>query len=246
MHDLERRLRRLTLSNLAAWALVGVLLLTGFRSQDRLTVTELDAERVNIIGANGEPVMALANSRLIPGVTLEGKEYPSSWDGRDQLSGIIFFNQEGDEVGGLLYNGAARDSGYSAVGHFSFDQYKQNQVVALQYLDDSRSRRAGLRVWDRPTDIRMSEFFELGLQRMEAEDEAVRDSFRAEQNAMRERGALGVERMFVGSQDNVAQVQIRDVEGRIRARLLVDETGAPRLEFLDEDGGVVAAYPPGP
>ena len=136
MANLEKRVRFLMLSNIASWGLIAVFVLTGFSSQIRTRFTEIDAERVNIVGTNGKPVMVLANRRLIPGPSMNGKEYPRSLaDGRDLLSGLIFFNDQGDEVGGLIYNGIKKDSGYSAVGHLSFDQWKQNQVVALQYLD---------------------------------------------------------------------------------------------------------------
>ena len=49
-------------------------------------------------------------------------------------------NDQGDEVGGPIVDGVPRDSGRRcAVGHLSVDQWKQNQVVALQYLDNGRS-----------------------------------------------------------------------------------------------------------
>ncbi len=240
-------IRLLVLSNIACWALLVVLALNAFTADtpnERLGVTQLDAERINIIGTNGEPVMALSNRRFIPGPTVEGKEYPQAFgDGRDQFSGIIFFNEEGDEVGGLIYNGFPRDTGYWAGGHLSFDQWKQNQVVAIQYLDNSRSRRAGLRVWDRPMNAKIGDFFELGVARMESDDQAVRDSLRAEMQAYRDRGDLGIERMFVGSQNEVAQIQLRDTKGRIRARLLVDANDDARLEFLDETGEVTSTFP---
>jgi hypothetical protein len=244
MSHQDTRIRFLTLSNLASWSVLSVLLFSAFKDSDDLRVTLLEAERVNILGIDGEPVMALSNRRFIPGPTFEHKEYPQAFgDGRDLLSGIIFFNEQGDEVGGLVYNGVRRDSGYWAGGHLSFDQWKQNQVVALQYLDNSRSRRAGLRVWDRPSDVRVADFFDLGLARMQAEDQAVRDSLRTEMQAIRDRGDLGVERLFVGSQDQVAQVQLRDTDGRVRARLFVGPTGEARLEFLDAAGNVMARYP---
>jgi hypothetical protein len=54
----------------------------------------------------------------------------------------------------------------------------------------------------------------------------------------RDRRDLGVERLFVGSQDETAQVQIRDTAGRVRIRLLVDPDDNARLEFLDAEGRV--------
>ena len=62
---------------------------------------------------------------------------------------------KGLRLSGYVDYGALDDKGASrltTLGHLSFDQWKQNQVVALQYSDDGRSRYAGLNVWDRPTD----------------------------------------------------------------------------------------------
>jgi hypothetical protein len=151
MLSLKRRLQLLTLSSILSWGLVALFAVSGFTQQTRTKFTEIDAERINIIGTNNKPVLVLANRRLIPGPLMNGKDYPRSLaDGRELLSGMIFFNEQGDEVGGLIYNGIKKDSGYSSLGHLSFDQWKQNQVVALQYLDNGTSRRAGLRVG--PTD----------------------------------------------------------------------------------------------
>jgi hypothetical protein len=53
-----------------------------------------------------------------------------------------------------------------------------------------------------------------------------------------------VQRVFVGSQDKAAMVQLRDTHGRVRVRLAVDAQDTARLEFLDEAGKAVAQYPP--
>jgi hypothetical protein len=155
---------------------------------------------------------------------------------------MIFFNEEGNEAGGLIFNGFRVDSSFTAVGHLSFDQWKQNQVVALQYLDNRRTRRAGMRVWDRPTDVTMDQQLDL-LMEMRDASEAERDSLRAVAAAAREAGDFGTERLFVGSQDRTARLELRDTKRRVRVRLLVDDEDVARLEFLDESGGVVAGYP---
>ena len=63
---------------------------------------------------------------------------------------------------------------------------------------------------------------------------------------VRARGDYGVQRLFVGSRDGTAQVQLRDTRGRERIRLFVNEADEARLEFLDQMGEVVAVYPPAP
>ena len=244
MVDLERRVRILTLCTAASVACTLILAAYVLSGRAHGRFAQIDAARINIVGTNGKPVLALANRERIPGPSMNGTDYPRDVsDGREFMSGMIFFNEEGDEVGGLIYAGIPRGDGYSAVGHLSFDQWKQNQVVALQYNDDGTARRAGLGVWDRPTDVSMNQQLDLTVRMLEA-DGAEREALRAEAEAARARGEYGVQRLFVGSRDRDAQVQLLDTRGRERVRLYVDADDEARLEFLDEAGELVAAYPP--
>ena len=211
----------------------------------KVSFEEIDAQRINIIGTTGKPVMSISNRRLIPGPSMNGKIYPKEYaDSRELFSGIIFFNEQGDEVGGLIYNGFPKDSGYYAMEHLSFDQWKHNQVVAMQYIDNGKSRRAGLRVWDRPTNASLDQIFDRFKARNGvSKSSAAYDSITNEIKASAGRGDNGVERMFIGSQDEVAQVQLRDKQGRVRARFFVDKSGEARLEFFDSTGSVKNTFP---
>ena len=246
MRDLRREVHILMIGNVASWGLVALLCLNGFAKADagRSRFEVIDVERLNVVGTDGKPVLVLANRRLIPGPMVNGKEYPRALaDGRDFVSGMIFFNEQGDEVGGLIFNGITKEKGYSAVGHLSFDQWKQNQVVALQYVDNGTSRRAGLSVWDRPTDVPFVKELERGVRMMEGTP-AEREALRREKEADQKRGDTGAQRVFVGSRDRTAQVQLSDTQGRARVRLVVDSNDIPKLEFLDGAGTIVAQYPP--
>jgi hypothetical protein len=237
--SLEAKVKLLQVGLIALGLLNVFILLSAFgEGAKKKTFEEIDAERINIIGTNHKPVMVLSNNRLIPGPTINGKTYPKEFaDGRENFSGIIFFNQYGDEVGGLLYNGFKKDSGYSALEHFSFDQWHQNQVVALQYIDNGRSKRAGLRVYDRPTNVTLDEMFDRFKKKNELpKNSPAYDSITKQINLANERGETGVERMFFGSQDEVAQIQLRDTQGKVRIKIYVDKLGQPRIEFFDEFG----------
>lgn len=199
MADLERRIRILTLCTVLSVTCVVLLAAYVMSGQAHGRFSQIDAERINIIGTNDRPVLVLSNRRLVPGPTMNGREYPrATAEGREFMSGMIFFNEEGDEVGGLIFAGIPRDDGYSAVGHLSFDQWKQNQVVALQYNDNGTSRRAGLNVWDRPTDATMDAQLDLNARMLEATPEE-RDAMRQQNADARARGDYGVQRLFVGS-----------------------------------------------
>jgi hypothetical protein len=245
MPDLSRRVRILSIVCALNGMILAVLLLSGFSKPARLRAIEVDAERINIVDPAGKHLLVMAGRQRIPGPSAGGKEYPRSVsDGREYLSGLIFFNEEGDEVGGLLFNGIKKEAGgYSAVGHLSFDQWKQNQVVAIQYIDGGKTRRAGLNVWDRPVDAPMERELDR-IARMQQATGAAREALQREASEARARGEQGVQRVFLGSQDKEAQLVLRDTKGRVRARLLVDSGDAARLEFIDEGGTTIATYPP--
>lgn len=231
---------------LKAYAAVSSLaLLVLFASafvQGARRVDVLDVERLNVLNADGSPALVLAGRGRLPGPTFEGREYPQELSGgRVQASGMIFFNERGDEVGGLTYHGQLAGEGYRASGGLMFDQFRQDQVVGIQYQDDGQSRSAGLNVWDRSTEISIARLLELVDARARSEG-AARETVQAEIDALARQG-LSAHRIFLGSRDRTASLLIRDTEGRPRVRLYVDADDAARLEFLDGEGNVVAALP---
>ncbi len=241
-------IKLLVVTNVILIAFVCFLLLTGFSSRDKTgQFTEINAERINIIGENGKPVLVLTNKNRIPGPSANGRDYPRDIiDGRKYFSGLLFFNEQGDEVGGLIYGGIKKDSvTYSQVVHLSFDQWKQNQVVGLDYNDNSKSRYAGLRVWDRPVNVPISKQFELLGQLVKNKNNAQKaDSIRKILTEAENNGDNGVERMFIGSRNEVAQVQIKDKKGKVRVKLYVDnKTDQAKLEFYNDKGEVTNTFP---
>jgi hypothetical protein len=227
-------------SNVTMFAGLATMTVTGFARQQP---TVLTVERLNIVDSTGHLALVLSNGARLPGGTFAGKEYPQSFVGRGKSAGMLFFNESGDEVGGLIYEGERRDPTYRAFGHLSFDQWQQNQVVAVQYQDNGATRSAGMQVWDRPTDIPLERQFALAEQLRGMPAGPARDSVNQERLRVRAR-VEGTPRMFVGSEDRVAKVELRDMAGRVRLRLLVDSTGAGRLIFFDSTGRRTATYPP--
>ena len=247
MPNRDRVVSGLVVCNVVSLSFTALLFLTAVGGKTKSRFTEIDAERINIVGTTGKPVLVLSNRRLIPGPSMNGKVYSRDVsEGRELLSGMIFFNEEGDEVGGLVFNGfrkGAAANDYGAIEHLSFDQWKQNQVIALQYNDHGTSRRAGLTIWDRPTDVPMNVELDR-LERMRGTAVEEREKLTNEAAAARARGEFGAQRLFVGSRDKTAEVQLSDTKGKARARLYVGPDDVPHLEFLDANGAVVASYPP--
>lgn len=239
---LIKKVRNLKVYVLLLTILNAVIVFSAFRDKSRPTkFEEIDAERINIIGDNGRPVMVLSGKKRIPGPRFNGKDYsPEIIDGRKYFSGLIFFNDAGDEVGGLIYAGFKKDSvNYSQVLHLSFDQWKQNQVVGLDYNDNGKNRYAGLRIWDRPANVPMGKQLDL-LEAMvnNKQDNRKVDSIRKILIDAQNKGENGVERMFIGSKNEEAQIQLKDKKGNVRAKLYVDNDGTAKLDFMDAAGKI--------
>lgn len=62
---------------------------------------------------------------------------------RKRQAGFIFFNEEGDENGGLTFGGRSQDGVARASGGLSFDQYHQDETVTLRYTQDGPGGRPG-------------------------------------------------------------------------------------------------------
>jgi hypothetical protein len=200
------------------------------------------ARRIEIVNADGRYALVLASRGMLPGPVFGGREYPQALSGgREQGTGMLFFNERGDEVGGLTYHGQRTGTGYRASGGIMFDQFEQDQVVGLQYSDNGARRSAGLNVWDRSPDVAIGDIIDMLDARSRATG-AVRDSLDRVIRAV-----PGMEktahRIFLGSDNRTATLLLRDTDGRPRIRLYVDSTNVARLEFLSAAGEVVDAFP---
>lgn len=123
-----------------------VILLTGAapKPQDELTV-----QRINIVEPNGTLRMVISNHSKLPGIIVRGKE--QAFD-RPQ-AGMIFYNDEASENGGLIFGGHRNEKGevVDSGGSLSFDKYDANQTVQLIGVDDKEDRFSGLVVSDSPS-----------------------------------------------------------------------------------------------
>lgn len=205
---------------------------------------EISVQRINVVNPDGKTVLAISNKQRVASPAMGGKTYPLAVsDGRENMAGMIFFNQEGDEMGGLLFNSFKLPNGkYAGIGHLSFDRYSDNQVLALQYKENASTVQSGLTLYDRPADGKFKQSLDLIEEAQNASPERVTEIQKALGEWSRQ-GALGVERVFVGSRNRTAQLLLKDSHGRPRARLLIDESDEARLEFLDEKGEVKARFP---
>ncbi|MBX3381376.1 MAG: hypothetical protein KF805_14875 [Phycisphaeraceae bacterium] len=233
----------LVASNLATLSTLAIFGLCA--GPPRAEFEEINVQRINVVSPEGRTVLAISNKERIAPPVLDGKTYSvETSSGRENMAGMIFFNQEGDEMGGLLFNSFKMPSGRSAgIGHLSFDRYKDNQVIALRHIENAKSVQSGLTIYDRPGKGQFKSNLDLVEEHRSADPGRKQEIERALSD-MREKGELGSERLFLGSKDETAQLVLKDSKGRVRIRLWVDERGESKLEFLNEVGATVAVFPP--
>jgi hypothetical protein len=235
-------LRILRIYALVATILLSLFSLSAFRQATQPTkLTEIDVERINVVEPDGKYRMVISNKARSIGPIAYGQ--PVGYPGGTR-PGIIFFNDEGTENGGLTFGGKTEDGRFQASGHLSFDQYNQDQVLYLTYNDNNGTRRMGLTVADR-ADIPITDLVATMDSARALPTGPTRDSAMAAIRRMRVNGApLMAERVYVGrTPTRTALLRLSDVEGRARLVLAVDSLGNPSLEFLDGQGRVVSRLP---
>lgn len=217
-------------------------ILTGFAQEQRkASFEQLDVQRINIVGPDGKNELVIANHQLIPDAMIDGKTFPSH--GRHDGAGMIFYNNEGDEDGGMGFSGHKTADGWQADGDLMFDQYKQDQIVGIQYSDENGKRRAGFHVWDRP-DLDLAQMVEHfnSVQGMPAGPQ--KDAAMKQLQQQAKNGDFGATRFFAGkTPDKNATVILCDAKGQPRLRLSVTPAGEAKIDFLDENGKVTYSLP---
>ena len=107
---------------------------------DRNMIAPPKVGRINVVDANGALRMVISNKdRMHPGM-MDGKMI----DRPRPVAGLLFFNEEGDEVGGLSYTGREVNGRGRANSRLMFDQFKQDQTVGITYSETDGRRTARL------------------------------------------------------------------------------------------------------
>jgi hypothetical protein len=211
-----------------------VLALAAFsKASQRPHFQEIDVERMNIIEPDGKLRLTISDAARSPGWTFHGHVYP----GRQKSAGMIFFNDEGEEDGGIGFGGSKVNGKVEADGGIAFDRYEQYEAVTLRYSEENGRRQQGLSVTDR-ADVPIYQMVlkQDSLKKMPAGP--ARDS--AMKAFVENNGTpLAARRLFAGRDPNrSAVVSLSDPWGRPRLRMAVDSTGAASIQFLDTLGKV--------
>jgi hypothetical protein len=201
------------------------------------TFDTINAERLNIREPDGTLKLALSNS--------------NKFKGRNGLktitfAGLIFCNQEGEECGGLTYDGSKIEGGQSAEADLTLDQFHQDQNVVFEHheLRNSQITRIidGVAVNARPDWKQVKEEFSIydELERMKGSEEqknAARLGYAQQGKVMTRRLFVGVRRGSDAKETyDECGIFIRNTWGRDAIKLYVDKDNKPHLQVFDPLG----------
>jgi len=242
--NIKMQIRFLSVYAIVSSILLFIALFLIFRIENskNLIVEVLTAKRINIVEPNGQPRLVLSNMEKSPENLNHGKPFGIPGGNR---AGLIFYDDEATECGGLVFSGRKDSSGkYFASGHFSFDQYNQNQVLYLQYLDDNGDRKTGLYVDDWHNSPSFPEFRRTYKETEKLPNGPERDAKLKQLLEPINGDPAFAHRVFIGKDANKsALINLADGKGKTRIQLIVDSNGDAKINFLDEKGKIVSSLP---
>lgn len=123
---------------------LALVALYGFSASSR-TFDQITVHRINVVEPDGTLRMVISDHAELPGVIVHGKQQDTP--PRPQ-AGMLFYNDEGSEAGGLIFAGHKNAKGeiVDSGASLSFDKYGAGQVVQLAGVDDKTDKFSGLSV----------------------------------------------------------------------------------------------------
>ena len=236
---LRREIQFLRCYALGVTVIGGAVFLTGASHQARpVEFDRIVVHRIDVVDRAGKLAMVLTDHEDFPEPVILGKTVHRT-TGLDE-NGIVFYNQDGDEQGALIWDGRRGRHGASSANSLTFDSADSDQLFQLQDGTDQGRHYAGMSAYDRSVEAHSLARHmrqELTAAHTDAQRRAIRHKYWL-------RGAFGFTRFFAGyDAADTSQVALADGRGRTRARLSVTKDGHARLQFLDEQGHVVDEYP---
>lgn len=212
-------------------------ILAGFTAEShKASFDEITVHRVNIVEPDGTLRMVLSDKSEFPGIIIKGKEHPHP---DRKTAGMLFFNDEGTENGGLIFGGEMKDGKGSSFGHLSFDAYEQDQIFTIDAGKTGDQSASALSMIDRP-EYPISELVAL----TDRIKDLPEDQKKAEIAKFTKDHPMPHKRLSLGrAEDKSVGLRLKDVDGKDRIVIQVAADGSPVLQFLSQDGKVVAQLP---
>lgn len=194
---------------------------------------ELEVKKLTVLGEDNLPRIVLSNeNRQHPG-RLNGKEM----DKRERPSGIIFFNNQGDECGGIIHQSKIKDGKVTSGMSFTMDNYNDDQVVQISneehYADGKAYIERGININQYPVGSNMEVRNKKIAEIRKIADKAERNK---QLNDLWEKEGP-VNRLFIGrTKGNSAGLFLSGPDGKPKMMIYVDEKGNPKITTFNEKG----------
>lgn len=193
---------------------------------------ELTVKRINIIEDDGTIRMVLSNKAMQHSGRMDGQDM----EARERHAGLIFFNDEGDECGGLIF-GVSDENGTKSSGmSLTFDQYKNDQVIQIlnnEVIREGKMMKSrGFMINDFPENSHMHETMKAMKEAEKIEDRNERRKRMME--IQQENGSRPL--VFLGkSRDGSNGLFLNDADGNPKLMIYVDKDGNPKIQTFTED-----------
>lgn len=226
-------MKKLSLINLIL--LIGIIgyLIYNQSKKESAHFKKLTAERIDIIGEDGNKFIVLSNPKDQALATNNGEVINPEQTNRD-TPGLIFFNREGDEVGGLVFD-KVDGEGYQML---TFDQNKGDQIMVLRKDEYEENNQ-----WHRQYGFELSERSEKPSIKIVREYNSIlkiKDSIKrieAINKFWLDKENLAPKRMFLGRLYNKdVGLFLLDKENNLKLSLYVDPEGNPVFQYIDSLG----------
>lgn len=216
----------LTIYSAVLTAVLPVSMLGG-STPKKTSFEEITVQRVNVVEPNGTLRMVISDKSRLPGIIIKGREHPHP---NRHTAGILFFNDEGTENGGLSFGGSKERNGQArSSGHLSFDAYEQDQYFSIDadQLGDQTSQ--SLRFVDRP-DYPIDELVAV----LDQVRNLPADQQRTEMATFTAAHPAPHQRLYIGrGRDGAVALKLKDAEGRDRIVIQVGGAdGSPVIQLL--------------
>ncbi|MCC5943743.1 MAG: hypothetical protein JJT94_02325 [Bernardetiaceae bacterium] len=229
---------------------LGVILFStiAFTTLSNQRFKEIDVERINIIEPDGTVKMIITAADRFPNANDSINNRPTNPD-RKKRAGLIFFNEDGIECGGFIYDGKKNPQGHSAGLSLTYDQYDGDQVMQLlteDYKEDGQRKVTSSLVFnERPAKETQEQLLKINTELSELYKTDPKLA-RKKQQEYQAAGLIGGSpRILLGqtrSQNN--GLFLFDEKGMPKAMFYIDKDNQAKLEFYDEEGNILSSFPP--
>lgn len=234
--NIEKKVNFLMAYAIASTLMICLFSLSSFKAKkEEKSIDEIIAKKITIVGEDNLPRMVLSNENRQHSGRMNGKEWPK----RVRPSGIIFFNNQGDECGGLVYQTKEKDGNIISGMSFTMDNYKDDQVVQIlndeYYANGKAYVQRGININQYPTGTNIDD----RNKKIEAINTIADEKERKLklQELFEKEGA--VNRVFLGrTKGNSSGLFLSGPDGKPKMMIYVDEKGNPKIQTFNAKGEV--------